>query len=114
MGGSRLTGKIIVAGKYDQARAQKVVADGYVDIVCFGRPFIVNPDLPRRFRNGLPLAGFDKDTLFGGSEQGYSTYPDGRVRHDCDTEAILVSQALDHQSSHQRKTLMRAIGYQQP
>lgn len=69
------SGKIIVAGKYDQARAEKVIADGYADVVAFGRPFIANPDLPRRFREELPLAAFDATKLFGGTAEGYSTYP---------------------------------------
>ncbi|WP_417580854.1 alkene reductase [Pelagibacterium sp.] len=69
------SGKIIVAGKYNKARAEKIVADGYADIVAFGRPFIANPDLPHRYREDLALAEFDGTKLFGGSEDGYSSYP---------------------------------------
>jgi N-ethylmaleimide reductase len=36
---------------------------------------VANPDLPRRLAKGLPLAAFDPNTLFGGSEAGYSDYP---------------------------------------
>ena len=28
---------------------------GAADLVCYGRNFIANPDLPRRFRLGAPL-----------------------------------------------------------
>lgn len=69
------SGKIIVAGKYDKERAEKIIAEGYADIVAFGRPFIANPDLPRRYREGLSLSDFDGTTLFGGGTQGYSSYP---------------------------------------
>ena len=69
------SGRIVVAGKYDEARADKIIADGYADLVCFGRPFVANPDLPRRYREGLPLAELDPSTLFGGDERGYTTYP---------------------------------------
>lgn len=69
------SGKIIVAGKYTKERAEKIISDGYADVVAFARPFIANPDLPRRFRENLPLASFDPTTLFGGTEVGYSTYP---------------------------------------
>ncbi|MGX1740333.1 SDR family oxidoreductase [Bosea sp. NPDC055353] len=55
--------------------AEKIIDDGLADVVCFARPFIANPDLPRRFRENLPLAAFDGTTLFGGDERGYSTYP---------------------------------------
>lgn len=69
------SGRIIVAGRYDLARAQAILAAGHADLVGFGRPFIANPDLPRRLRENLPLAQFDPATLFGGDAQGYSTYP---------------------------------------
>lgn len=68
-------GKIIVAGKYDPARAEAILVEGLADVVAFGRPFIANPDLPRRYRENLPLASFDGATLFGGDREGYSTYP---------------------------------------
>ena len=52
-------GKIIVAGKYTKDRADKILGAGLADLVAFGRPFIANPDLPRRFAKGLSLAEFD-------------------------------------------------------
>jgi len=68
-------GAVIVAGKYDMARAEAMVASGLADVVAFGRPFIANPDLPRRYAQGLPLACFDGNALFGGTADGYTTYP---------------------------------------
>lgn len=68
-------GAIIVAGKYDAARAQRILSDGLADLVAFGRPFIANPDLPRRVAEHLPLAAFDATTLFGGGAAGYTSYP---------------------------------------
>ncbi|NOD85889.1 MULTISPECIES: alkene reductase [unclassified Ruegeria] len=70
------SGTIIVAGKYTQERGEKIISDGLADIVAYGRPFIANPDLPRRFSESLPLADFDPATLFGGTAVGYSDYPD--------------------------------------
>ncbi len=69
------SGKIIVAGKYTQERGEQIIYEGFADIVAYGRPFIANPDLPRRFAKNLPLAEFDPNTLFGGTEVGYSDYP---------------------------------------
>lgn len=69
------SGKIIVAGKYTQERAETVIKEGYADLVAFGRPFISNPDLPRRFAEDLPLADFDDTKLFGGTREGYADYP---------------------------------------
>jgi len=41
---------------YDQASAEAAVRAGLADLIAFGRPFISNPDLVERFRNGWPLA----------------------------------------------------------
>lgn len=71
----RFQNPIIVAGKYDKTRAEWVLNQGYADLVAFGRPFIANPDLPRRLAEGLPLAAFDGSTLFGGTAKGYTDYP---------------------------------------
>ena len=71
----RFQNPIIVAGKYDKARAEWVLAQGYADLVAFGRPFIANPDFPRRLAEGLPLATFEGNSLFGGAEHGYTDYP---------------------------------------
>jgi len=72
---ARYTRPIIVAGKYDKARAEWVLSKGYADLVAFGRPFVANPDFVRRLAEGLPLAAFDGSTLFGGDERGYTDYP---------------------------------------
>ncbi|WP_342662577.1 hypothetical protein [Hahella ganghwensis] len=68
-------GALIVAGRYDQDKARDILSSGLADLVAFGRPFIANPDFPARIRHGWPLAEFDGNTLFGGTEQGYSDYP---------------------------------------
>ncbi|SOE95968.1 N-ethylmaleimide reductase [Burkholderia sp. D7] len=72
---ARYTRPIIVAGKYDKARAEWVLSKGYADLVAFGRPFVANPDFVRRLAEDLPLAAFDGSTLFGGNERGYTDYP---------------------------------------
>ena len=41
---------------YTQETAEKAIADGYADLIAFGRPFISNPDLVERFKNGWSLA----------------------------------------------------------
>jgi N-ethylmaleimide reductase len=68
-------GPIISAGGFDKDKANGILADGYADLVAFGRFFIANPDLPFRFRNGLPLNPYDRDTFYGGNAEGYTDYP---------------------------------------
>ncbi|MBO2651268.1 alkene reductase [Shewanella algae] len=68
-------GCIIVAGRYDLERAETVLEQGYADLVAFGRPFISNPDLPKRLQLGKPLAPLGTGPLFGGGAEGYTDYP---------------------------------------
>ena len=60
---------------YDLALALAARRDGLADLVCFGRPFIANPDLVARLRTGAPLAEIDRDTLYRGGAEGYTDYP---------------------------------------
>lgn len=72
----KFQGTIIVAGTYTQIKAEAMIASGLVDLVAFGRPFVANPDLVRRFAENLPLASIDKPAaLFGGEAEGYTDYP---------------------------------------
>jgi len=68
-------GTIVAAGSYDLEKAERMLSQGWVDAVAFGRAFLANPDLPRRLRDGLPLNEPDKGTFYGGDETGYVDYP---------------------------------------
>jgi N-ethylmaleimide reductase len=69
------TRPIMYSGCYTQEKAERVLADGHGDLFGFGRTFIANPDLPKRFERGLPLNPVDYATLYGGGETGYVDYP---------------------------------------
>ena len=68
-------GTFIIAGNYDRAEAEADLREGFGDLVAFGRPFISNPDLVERLRNGWPLAEADAATFYGGGAAGYTDYP---------------------------------------
>ena len=68
-------GPIIGNVGVDQARANRLIEEGAVDLVAFGRPFIANPDLPARFAIGAPLAEPDPATFYGDTGAGYTDYP---------------------------------------
>jgi N-ethylmaleimide reductase len=68
-------GVLMIAGGYDPETAEQALIDGRADIIAFGRPFLANPDLPRRIRDGLSLNAPDPSTFFGGDQRGYVDYP---------------------------------------
>jgi len=57
----------------DEARA--LVADGHADAVVVGRPAIANPDLVRRWRDGLPVNEANPATFYTDGAEGYTDYP---------------------------------------
>lgn len=68
-------GFFIGNGGYDGAQAAEAVRSGSADAVAFGRPFIANPDLPERIRQGAAMNEPDGDTFYGGGAEGYIDYP---------------------------------------
>ncbi len=62
---------------YTQQTAEAAVADGHADLIAFGRPYISNPDLVERFRNGWPLADAAavSDWYSPTGEKGYTAFP---------------------------------------
>ena len=45
-----------------------------IDLICFGRPFISNPDLVEKLQDKIPLMSGDESTFYGGNEKGYIDY----------------------------------------
>ena len=69
------TGVLISAGGYSAETADQTIANHLADAVAFGRLFIANPDLPKRFRERSELNRHDRSTFYGGTEKGYTDYP---------------------------------------
>ena len=55
--------------------AAALVAEGVGDAVVIGRPFLANPDLVRRWQEGLEENEPDQATFYGGGAEGYTDYP---------------------------------------
>ncbi|UXY51947.1 alkene reductase [Pseudomonas tohonis] len=71
----RYQGRIILAGGLDSGSAEQALGSGLADAVAFGRPYIANPDLVERLRQGAALNQPDANTFYGGAEAGYTDYP---------------------------------------
>ena len=68
-------GPLIAAGDYTPETGEQALHDGHANLIAFGRLFIANPDLPRRFAESAPLNEPDPNTFYGGGEKGYTDYP---------------------------------------
>ncbi|MFJ4052971.1 alkene reductase [Pseudomonas sp. NPDC089743] len=69
-------GTLIAAGGFDHASAENALQSGDLDLIAFGRPFIGNPDLVERMKNGWPVIEPDRTTFYGTpGGKGYIDYP---------------------------------------
>jgi 2,4-dienoyl-CoA reductase-like NADH-dependent reductase (Old Yellow Enzyme family) len=69
-------GIFIANDGFTQMSAEEMLANGEADAVAFGRPFIANPDLPRRFALGAALNEPDPKTFYAAlPDVGYTDYP---------------------------------------
>lgn len=67
-------GTYILSGGYDLKRAEHDLAENKGDLVAFGRPFISNPDLVEKLRDGQALTELDASTLYTAGAKGYTDY----------------------------------------
>ncbi|KAK4570810.1 hypothetical protein RGQ29_029602 [Quercus rubra] len=69
-------GSFLVAGGYDREDGNKAIAENRADLVVYGRLFLANPDLPKRFKLNSPLNKYNRDTFYTSDPVlGYSDYP---------------------------------------
>ena len=68
-------GPYIANEKFTRESAQKVLDAGEADAVAWGKLFIANPDLPRRFELDAPLNEPIPATFYAEGETGYTDYP---------------------------------------
>jgi N-ethylmaleimide reductase len=68
-------GTLIANMGYSADEAEQAIAEGKVDAVAFGTPFLANPDLPARFKAKAPLNAADAATFYTPGPKGYTDYP---------------------------------------
>lgn len=67
-------GAFLSCGGYTKESAEAALSASKADLIVFGKLFLANPDLPKRFEQGKPLNGWDESTFYGGGEKGYTDY----------------------------------------
>jgi N-ethylmaleimide reductase len=68
-------GPLILNSDYGATDGQAALDSGEADAIAFGRPFLANPDLPRRLREGLAFNAIREELLYVGGAEGYTDYP---------------------------------------
>jgi 2,4-dienoyl-CoA reductase-like NADH-dependent reductase (Old Yellow Enzyme family) len=69
-------GGVYIANEgFTQESAEEALAAGEADAVAFGKLFIANPDLPRRFVSHAPLNAWNAATFYIRGSEGYTDYP---------------------------------------
>ncbi|KAL5697341.1 12-oxophytodienoate reductase [Ranunculus cassubicifolius] len=69
-------GTFLVSGGYDRELGNQAILEKKADGIAYGRSFLANPDLPRRFELNAPLNMYDMATFcVSDPVQGYTDYP---------------------------------------
>ncbi|MEK7781639.1 MAG: alkene reductase [Verrucomicrobiota bacterium] len=72
----RQFGGLYVANEaHTRDSAEQLLQTGEADAVAFGKAFIANPDLPKRFARNAPLNPPDSTTFYADGPKGYTDYP---------------------------------------
>ena len=78
----KIFGGIYIANEgFTKESAQAVLDRGEADAVAFGKQFIANPDLPRRFKENAILNTPDSNTFYASGKEGYTDYPEKTGTH---------------------------------
>jgi 12-oxophytodienoic acid reductase len=66
----------IASGGFSRESGEEAVKSGRADVVAYGRLFLANPDMPRRFALNAPLNKYDRATFYAQDPVvGYTDYP---------------------------------------
>ncbi|MDQ2076899.1 alkene reductase [Marinimicrobium sp. ABcell2] len=71
-----LFGGIYIANEnFDQSLAEQWLKEGKADAVAFGKLYIANPDLPKRFALDAPFNNPRPELFYASGAEGYTDYP---------------------------------------
>ncbi|WP_187334875.1 alkene reductase [Novosphingopyxis iocasae] len=68
-------GPLVLNSDYGVEDGQADLDAGRADAISYGRPFLANPDLVERFREGAPLNEGEMKTWYSQGPEGYIDYP---------------------------------------
>jgi len=62
-------------GGFDRESGSKLLEENGADAIVYGKLFLANPDLPKRFLKQSSLNAWDTSTFYSPGEKGYTDYP---------------------------------------
>lgn len=69
-------GNFLAAGGFTREDGIAAIENGEADLIVYGRHFLANPDMPRRFELNTPLNHYNRDTFYSPNlVEGYTDYP---------------------------------------
>ncbi|KKK46550.1 MAG: NADH:flavin oxidoreductase [Candidatus Lokiarchaeum sp. GC14_75] len=68
-------GRLMINNGFSQEKGNRVIQEDLADLVAFGKLFISNPDLPKRFELNASIAQWDESTFYTPGKKGYTDYP---------------------------------------
>jgi len=68
-------GCLMINNEFTKEKGNIVLQENLADLVAFGKLFISNPDLPKRFELSGDITPWDKHTFYTPGEKGYTDYP---------------------------------------
>lgn len=69
-------GTFIAASGYERENGNDAIAKGHADLIGYGRFFLANPDLPKRFELDAKLNKYKRETFYTSDPVvGYTDYP---------------------------------------
>ncbi len=62
-------------GSFTEESGAKLLQNNGADAIVYGKLFLANPDLPKRFKLDAELNDWDASTFYSPGEKGYTDYP---------------------------------------
>lgn len=67
-------GTLMTNVSFDDKSGEQSLQEGTADLIAYGKPFISNPDLVKKYREGTPITPWDTKTFYTQGEEGYTDY----------------------------------------
>lgn len=68
-------GTFAVCGGFTKESGNAALSSGLADFIVYGKPYIANPDLPKRFATSAALATADPSVFYSPGPKGYTDWP---------------------------------------